>query len=488
MAFNTLEYLEAGNVDFVYNLSSYDFNSLIKYVRASERKDNIIKGFLKKLMDTKPRFCFEIIYDNDDYYEDAKYLLNKHYSLESLTKEQLESMISNCRLGKEYFYENFEQIINKYQKDLTFVFNILFSDVSANMEQLKLLAYHSNLHIRFLFMKYLILNHKDSINLFYDDISKYLTSQTYQENEQLALFYDNMPMKDACELAFLCFDNGLDYSIWLRIKNFILENYQYNELAYRLLDLKREYISESSFRFIINQDGLDEFNKEADTLFRTSSNYRFNILNKYSKQVSADLLEAYRRQLVFFTKDDKVDDVYKKLEFYGLGRTVEEYVDKYLSLSSNHTHEFIESGSTASCYRIGDYTFKLIRTKWSYEPIICPNLYLILPNIEEVLIRNDEGIVLSGIEVQKYLKRSAKGVPLRIFTSFTNELERLGYYTSDTLINGTCGDNCRMLDNYHESGNPNPPLWFKMFPVVLVDRDRIYQNDNKRPKQLRSGY
>ena len=90
MAFNTLEYLEAGKVEFVYNLTSYDFNSLIKYVRASERKNNIINGFLAKLKDMKPRFCFEIIYDNDDYYEDAKYLLNKHYSLDSLTKEQLE--------------------------------------------------------------------------------------------------------------------------------------------------------------------------------------------------------------------------------------------------------------------------------------------------------------------------------------------------------------------------------------------------------------
>ena len=102
MAFNTLEYLEAGKVEFVYNLTSYDFNSLIKYVRASERKNNIINGFLAKLKDMKPRFCFEIIYDNDDYYEDAKYLLNKHYSLDSLTKEQLETMILNCRLGNTF--------------------------------------------------------------------------------------------------------------------------------------------------------------------------------------------------------------------------------------------------------------------------------------------------------------------------------------------------------------------------------------------------
>ena len=163
-------------------------------------------------------------------------------------------------------------------------------------------------------------------------------------------------------------------------------------------------------------------------------------------------------------------------------------VDKYLYLSREHSYSFLEAGSTASCYRIGDYAFKLVRTKWSYEPIICPNLYLILPNEEEVFLRNDKGVVLSGIEVQKYLRRSAKGVPLRIFANFSCELNRLGYYTSDTLMRGVCGDNCRMLDSYKDSGNLNAPVWFKMFPVVLVDRDRVYRNDNKKPKQLREGY
>ena len=113
---------------------------------------------------------------------------------------------------------------------------------------------------------------------------------------------------------------------------------------------------------------------------------------------------------------------------------------------------------------------------------------MILPNEEEVFLRNDKGVVLSGIEVQKYLRRSAKGVPLRIFANFSRELDRLGYYTSDTLMRGVCGDNCRMLDSYKDSGNLNAPVWFKMFPVVLVDRDRVYRNDNKKPKQLREGY
>ena len=55
-------------------------------------------------------------------------------------------------------------------------------------------------------------------------------------------------------------------------------------------------------------------------------------------------------------------------------------------------------------------------------------------------------------------------------------------------MRGVCGDNCRMFDSYKDSGNLNAPVWFKMFPVVLVDRDRVYRNDNKKPKQLREGY
>ena len=76
MAFNTLEYLEDGNVDFVYRLTQYDYKSLIRNVRQSDRRINIIKGFLPKLKDSKPSFCFEIIYDIDEFIDDARYILS----------------------------------------------------------------------------------------------------------------------------------------------------------------------------------------------------------------------------------------------------------------------------------------------------------------------------------------------------------------------------------------------------------------------------
>ena len=67
MAYNTLEYLEAGNVGFVFNLTQYDYKNLIRYVRESNRRVNIVNGFLQKLKNSKPRFCFDIIYDMDEF-------------------------------------------------------------------------------------------------------------------------------------------------------------------------------------------------------------------------------------------------------------------------------------------------------------------------------------------------------------------------------------------------------------------------------------
>ena len=487
MAFNTLEYLEAGNVSFVFSLTQYDYKNLIRYVRESDRRINIIKGFLPKLRDSKPYFCFEIIYDIDEFIEDAKYLLDTYYSLDSFSKELFEALLNNSSLGFDYLEENFDFIISKFQEDLDFIFKFLFNNLEKCLELLKKLSLYSNLHIRYLFMKYLIQEHPRFIVLFYDDITKYLTSETFQNYEQLSFFLEYMNMKDVCDLAYTFFDADIDYAIWNKFKQFILEHYQYNELAYRLLSSKKQYLDCSSYRLVENKAGIEEFNKDADILFSTSSNYRLSILNGYSERISSELLESFMQQLNYFKRNGDLDDVYWKIDLYGLGRMLSTYVDKYLSLSNNHTYSFLDSGSTASCYRIGDYVIKLVRTKWSYEPIICPDLYIILPNLEEKFIRDKDGVVLCGLEVQKYLSRSAKNVPPENFIYFSDELRRLGYYMTDSLINGPCGDNCRLLDSYLDSSNPNPADWFKEYPLVLVDRDRVYKTNIRSPRQLRGG-
>ena len=48
-----------------------------------------------------------------------------------------------------------------------------------------------------------------------------------------------------------------------------------------------------------------------------------------------------------------------------------------------------------------------------------------------------------------------------------------------------------LLDTYRDADCPNPekvPVWFKQYPLVLVDRDRIYSKNKIYIKQLSSGY
>lgn len=113
--------------------------------------------------------------------------------------------------------------------------------------------------------------------------------------------------------------------------------------------------------------------------------------------------------------------------------------------------------------------------------------------MEEIYVRDENNIVVAGIEVQKYLSKSAKYVDDTTINNFQSELKRLGFYTTDTLINGECGDNSMILDSYKDADidiiNPEIlPAWFKETPMVLVDRDRVYKLENKYPKQLGGGY
>ena len=487
MAFDTLEYLENGNTDFVHNLKQYDYESLIKNVRKSQRKTQIIKGFLPSLKETQPKFCFDILYDVEEFQNEAEYLFHKCYSIESLDEELLKGIINKSSFGPKYLEDNFEKIIFKFQKNIDFILKYLFDNMNTSFTLLKQLSIHKDLNIRFQFMYYLLSEHPALTSIFYNDITNYLTSFTHQNNEQLTFIPELMKMEDVCKLAYVTLSNK-NFDLYQKFKSFIINNYKYNTLASELLSSKKESYNNKNIKLVDEKIALDEFKKDANTYFNTSLDYRIYILRNYSSNISNELLEKYKKEIQLFYSEEKVDYLYRKIEAYGLARKLTEYIDKYLSLSKNTTCKPLEKGSTASPYRVGDYVIKLVNTKWSYEDIICPDLYIILPNLEEQLIRDTDGVVLAGLEVQKYLEKDAQNVPKYVFTEFITELQRLGYYTTDTLINGTCGDNCRLLNDYKESGNLKAPLWFIEYPLVLVDRDRIYKLTNRYPKQLKNGY
>ena len=478
MAYNPIEYLKQGNIDFVDKLTTYDRENLIARIRKSSEKEEIIDGCIEKLKDSKYsyKFILEVVYDMDKYKEQIFYILKKHKCCYIINQDfrKVGNILYKTSFGKEYVIANLEEIINSDFNSLHIIIAFIFSDFSNNQDLVKKLYLHSNLHIRATFMKYVIDNHKDKLNVIYDDVMKYLTSYTHKEFEQITFLPELMTEKDISSLALSAL-NSNDKELWLKLKQFILENYKYNNLAEGLLKERK----------------ISEFESDADKLFLTSRNYQFEIYKQYTKYISESLYKDFRYYMSMF-KNESINGRYS-YDYYlgnlfskGLGHDLKEYIDKYLSLSTDTTCEFVEKGSTTACYRIGDYAFKISQTKWSYEDIICPNLYLILKNLEEHFIRDNTNTVVAGLEIQKYLRRSANHLPEEVFANFKKELNGLGYYITDTLINGSCGDNCRLLDSYMDADCINPeslPESFKKIPLVLVDRDRVYKLDNIYPKQ-----
>ena len=483
MAFNTLDYLEQGKIDFLDSITLYDKVNLIKWIRQSPKRNKIIEGFLDKAKEINPRFCLDVIYDIEEFKEDTFSLVNELCTEDAIyfSNEKLMNILRRTSWGEEYILNNFDKILKTKSEFLHLFLPYVFGNLKKSQEFKNRLAFHKDLHIRATFMIYLVKHHYEELNYIYDDIMKYLTSYTHQEFEQMTFAKELMRFDDLSLLA-VCFLHQNDLNTFTRLKEYILKNYPQNDLAYQLLTEKDKTLEA-------------EFLKDIDRLFTTSYDYQLIIYERFSKKLSQELFLSFKKFLTHFTSYEYYDLLIEHLFYNGLGRELQTYVDKYLSLSKRLDSEYLSSGSTAVCYRIGDFVFKLSRMKWSYEDIICPNLYIIHKNLEEKFVRDKEGHVLAGLEVQKYLTKSIKEYPediqrdIQVF--LRKELERLGYYNTDTLINGTRGDNCMILDTYKDADTKRlelVPEFFKKYPAVYIDRDRFYKIDNKSPKQIVSHY
>lgn len=487
MAFNTLEYLRDGKVDFVFRCTPYDYEHLIENVRKAPNRIEIIHGFLSKLKVDLPSFCFSVIYDIPEFADEAYELLD----IKNVTPEMLSNFLHNTPLGIKILYENFDYFLSSSLDKKYFDNIVKYAFDSNNVGLIHKLSRYTDLHTRYLFMDYLIRNHANQIDSIYDDITKYTTSITYEPYEQLTFLPQLMNPDDISKLAVLLLTHNREAD-YKKLKDYILKDYKYNYIASQLLT--DEWLVDPETHILLNDPNREmkekEFNKDANELFRTSADYRYAIYLRHKAKISQELLNEFAYRIRYYLKEDKTHNL-ESIYRCGLGQLLEEWTEKYMELSQSKEYGFVGGGTTCDCYRIGDYVIKLVKTKWSYEDVICPNLYLIAKNYEEIYLRDKKGIVDGGLEVQKYLTRRADNIDPKYFRYFDLALDRLGYRRTDTLTKGTCGENTMLLDTYRDADCSNPekvPVWFRQYPLVLIDRDRIYPKDKAYVKQLSSGY
>ncbi len=466
MALDPIEQLKNGHVDFMYDdFFSLDTTKLSSQIRKNEDRLFIIKQVLSLLIKDFPYFCMQLIYDLDEFQSNVFFILEQKDNdlFYFFGIEEFKNILNNTSWGYSFILNNITAILEKYEKFIEPLLDYIFTCYEERKTFVQKLYLHENLHIRAIFMQCLIKNQYEKLSDIYDDILKCVVC--FKQNKQ-----EFMSFQDISLLA-VCFLRHNDVKNYDRFKEFILKNYKQNDLALHLLDTQVEF--------------EDLFLQDANRLFETSSNFQFYIYANYAHFLSQEIRTKFKNLLAYFYRGKDADyQNLNKIWAYGLSHELEEYIDKYLSLSKRKDWAYVKSGSTCDCYRIGDYVFKLSHKKYSSKNEICPSLYNILKNLEEHYVRNENGNVVAGLEIQKFLTKSMRDLPFNIrkqsLIFLESELQRLGYYYDDRLFNGRCGDNCMLLDTYLDADTDDfesLPLSFKEYPAVIIDRDLIYKLD-----------
>lgn len=437
----------------INKLSKEDLMNLALYIK-KYNMDDIIKILVDYSDSVNKYFLFEVIYDNKAYENITMDLINK-IDIKKLHNYHITNLLYKTSFGLTYVISNFNNLIDKKDSTINTIISFLMANYKHDDYFVRFLSKYRNLHIRYLFMSYIIKYNKEYFNDIYDNFIKLFTVNKVLMNS-----------KEISHIAYLLYKEGL-YNEYEQLKLFIYSNYKYNYLASYLLDNKQE----------------EAFKKDSDNIFNTSIDYRFEIYKKYSDYVSKYLIEEMAKNIKYFGDDY----VLKKLYAHNLGNKIEELVNKYLSLSKSDECKFIAKGSTTHTYKIGDYAFKLSHSKWSCENELAPRLYMIHKNLEEILIRDEDNIITSAIEVQKFLSRGVKDIEEKYFDLFKMELALRGYYVDDNLRTKDGNDNTAILDSYLDADTTDYeslPRWFKQVPLVLIDKDRVHEI-GKVKKQIR---
>lgn len=467
--FYPIQELRNGNINFLdsYLSKDYDKKNLINSIRNDNDKINLIKTFIYQIIDKYPSFCFDIIYDINEFNIETNYLIEKYNLYTSIDQNKLFNILNHTNYGVDLLLRH-PEILDDNKLKIVFYYIL----TSKNKILINYFKSNRNLHTRYLFMDYLVLNDYKLFKEIYPNILDYLTN-IIPCYKKMSLFdekitYKYMDIRDISSLAVhIKKYSEIDY---LKIRNFILNNYERNYLSEYLYNLDKE-----------------ELEKNIDLYYRTTNNYYLTLFKKYEEEISQNITHHLRYLINIYGIEAYINQKIFDSELLPL---LYQWTTKYLDLSKSKEYKYLDNGSTAICYKIGDYVFKFIKFKWSYDDILCPNLFLILKNEEEKYIRNDKGIVTMGLEVQKYLSKTGSNIAPEILKMWEYELLKNGYILKDTLINGQCGTNAFLLNSYLDADTKDPeslPMWFKQTPLVLIDRDRVYRKDLPF-KQIRNGY
>lgn len=464
-----VDYLISGNIEFMESFSTEQLEYLSKEIRVSPYRNNILFNSFNEIAKKYPIYAFKMTYDMDEYQDYWREVLKKDCSILFDYKFLLFFLLS-VDWAIDFVYTKLDFIVLS-SKDSLFAI-IRYAERTNNFKLIYALLNHWNMKIRALFMVELLDAFPRMYSLIYDDIVKYFVKYDLEDKE-----VEILEERYVSKIASLVLLHLKDEALYLKIRSFILERYSGNTLAAELDRYGKLVCS-------VNPLNREYLISDINTLFITSINYKYVLFTKYGEYLDREIYDEFSRKIMPFKEID--DEMLANIFLRGLGDKFLEYVDKYLTLSTGaKVISDVGRGSCTRTFRVGDYVIKCSNKKWSLEDDICPSNYLVLKNLEEDIVRDEKGEVTGAIEVQRYLSKPLLVCEWQSIASFLQAFKETGYYIKDRLVDDEFGPNCRRLDSYLDADCDNPeelPEWFKKDPVVLVDRDLVFDLSNRKPR------
>ena len=330
-----------------------------------------------------------------------------------------------------------------------------------NKELYKLVAYSNDLSIRYEVMHFLSQEDRDFLRVLFPHITDYFV---IKENDKVIA---KMKEIDVSIIAANLFDFIFDVELFTEIKEFIFANYPKNHLLGFLA--QNDEFEDDLFHF------HEEIVKDFERLYKTSFDYKLAAIDKYEEYIPKDeYLELFRILKLFRFQRDVLEDIFKR----GMGEDFIHLLKKYLGVRDSPTIRY-DNGSVTDVFAIGDFVIKFISeihtisdAKERYFPC-----FLVNKVIEEKYYYDKDGKLLGILQVQPRLYCLIEDKNLEKL--FEEELERLGYFVYDGLIERK---NLYYLNDYHDADIDDPetlPDWFKENPIVLVDLDLMFRVEQK---------
>ena len=395
--------------------------------------------------------------------EDNVIKLLNNSNCRHLGRQEVFLSVVRTNNGKNYIINNFDSIIDKVSDFDNFIF-LCYRTFIDDRDFIMSMSHHRRLDVRGSFMVSVTECEKNKLRKYYPSITDDLVNKDASGN-----VIEVMKEDIVSTIAANILDYVFDRELFQELKEFILNNYQYNHLLHKMHIIDIDNNTNDLFHV------YEEITSDIERLYRTSSNYQLEFLYRCRELVPVCFQMIFDKiQNVFKYRKDIIEEIFAN----DLGNTFMKFINMYSGISENPVVRLGEKGTVCWTFVAGDFLIKYITASHSvYGPDYpCPRCFLINKPYEEITSHSDVGCFLGKLEVQARLFEPLREDQKDILKLYEKELENLGFFCDDLLpYNGKY--NIYKLRDYHDADTKDPeglPEWFKKNPYVLVDRDCVY--------------